>query len=200
MTIKVLAPQFVYSSPKVQLMQDFGLEMTVIGRSNSGKSSLINALTQKKDLAKTSKTPGRTRHAVVYRFQLRKVEQEKTVTLVDLPGFGYANMSKTEAAACEKLIFDYLEERPQLKLICLLLDIRRKPDARERYIVQNAVSRGIKLIFVMTKCDKLSLSQRKPMQGKTAKELGLPVGQVMLHSQDIPEQTEKIMRIVWDVF
>src|SRR6201999_2680674 len=95
---KAIESEFIYSAPKLSLMRDLGPEVAFIGRSNAGKSSLINAICDK-DLARTSKTPGRTRHAVAYRLAMHD-DEEKSLTLIDLPGFGFALMSKTEAAEC----------------------------------------------------------------------------------------------------
>lgn len=164
------------------MMKDLSGEVAFIGRSNVGKSSLINALCHKKDLARTSKTPGRTRHAVVYELVLAQEEIQKKVTLVDLPGFGFASMSKSEALECEQLIFSYIAERENLRQLFLLLDIRREPDEREKHIVALAQAHQIDLRFVLTKCDKLPNSARKPAVKKIIKELGLSAESVLLHS------------------
>ncbi|MCA9508654.1 MAG: ribosome biogenesis GTP-binding protein YsxC [Myxococcales bacterium] len=182
MEIKVLDSHFLYSVPKLAIMRELGGEIAFIGRSNSGKSSLINAVCQKKDLARTSKLPGRTRHAVVYQMVMSDDTQQKNITLVDLPGFGFASMSKKEAQECEDLIFSYLEKRHSLKQIFLLLDIRRDPDEREKHIVKIAKNRGIDLFFILTKCDKVSLSARKPIVKKLVETLELDSDRVFLHS------------------
>lgn len=180
--IKVLKSQFIYSVPKLSMMRNLTSEVAFVGRSNVGKSSLINALCHKKDLARTSKTPGRTRHAVVYQLVLAQGPEQKNITLVDLPGFGFASMSKTEALECEQLIFSYIENRPQLRQLFLLLDIRREPDERERHIVAIAQRHNIDLRFVLTKCDKIPMSARKPAMGKILRDLALDPESLVLHS------------------
>lgn len=200
MTIKVLDPQFLYSVPDVKLMKNLGDEVVVIGRSNSGKSSLINALCQKKDLAKTSKTPGRTRHAVVYQFGLLDGVGERAIHLVDLPGYGYAKMSKTEAVACEKLIRTYLQKRLPLRLVFLLLDIRRAPEERERAFLKTIKGRGIKVALILTKCDKVSLSQRKPILKNVSEELDLLPEEIFLHSKELPKKTDELRKIIQTIF
>src|SRR5262245_10431414 len=110
--LRSLTSEFLYSAPRVSLMRNLGDEIAFIGRSNAGKSSLINVICEN-DLARTAKTPGRTRHAVAYRLLLEGDEQ-KSIILIDLPGFGFALMSKKEAKECEALIFSYLEKRRQL--------------------------------------------------------------------------------------
>ncbi len=182
MTLKVLKSEFLYSVPKLSQLKDLNPEVAFIGRSNVGKSSLINAICQKKDLARTSKLPGRTRHAVVYDLQLSDDSKTRSFSVVDLPGFGYAAMSKTEALECEELIFSYLSLREPLGLIFLLLDIRRDPDTRERQIVEIAKKRGIDLVFVLTKSDKVPVSGRKPRAKKLIDELQINPSAVMLHS------------------
>lgn len=200
MTIKVLEPQFLYSVPDVKLMKNLGDEVVVIGRSNSGKSSLINAFCQKKDLAKTSKTPGRTRHAVVYKFELFDEPNQKTIHLVDLPGYGYAKMSKTEAQACEKLIKTYLQRRVPLKLVFLLLDIRREPEEREIAFLKTIKERGIEVALILTKCDKISLSQRKPVLKNVAERLNLAPQEIFLHSKEMPKKTDELRKIIKRIF
>jgi GTP-binding protein len=189
LVIKVINPQFIYSVPRLALMRKLNPEIAFIGRSNAGKSSLLNSLCQKKDLARTSKTPGRTRHAVVYGASFLDHEQ-KDLTLVDLPGFGFASMSKTEASECEKLIFSYLQNREELKKIILILDIRRDLDERELKIIEIAHKRDIELVLVLTKADKVPLAKRKPILNKFK---GL---RVLLHSNQIEELTEKIREVL----
>jgi GTP-binding protein len=177
-------------------MRDLSPEVAFIGRSNAGKSTLINAVCQKKGLARTSKTPGRTRHAVVYEVLL-KDDDEKSANFVDLPGFGFALMSKTEAQACEDLIFSYLEKRRKLKLVVLLLDIRRSLDEREQEIVAIAHKRQLSLLLILTKCDKIPLAKRKPVINKIADTLMLNKKSILLHSTDDPAYAEELRQKIF---
>lgn len=190
--IKVLKSEFIYSVPRLALMRNLTPEIALIGRSNAGKSSLLNAICHKKDLARTSKTPGRTRHAVVYGATFLEGEVEKNLTFVDMPGFGFASMSKTEAAECEALIFNYLEKRQNIARVILILDIRRDLDEREHEIIEIAHNRGIDLLLVLTKCDKVVLSKRKPILNKFK---GL---NVVLHSNHDEAFTEKLREILFN--
>ncbi len=176
-------------------MRDLGPETAFIGRSNAGKSSLINALCDK-DLARTSKTPGRTRHAVAYGLTLG-VDEEKKLTFIDLPGFGFALMSKKDAQECEALIFAYLEKRKQLELIVLLLDIRRDPDEREHRIVAMAQARGIDVLLVLTKSDKVAMAKRSPIKKNVARELNLPNEMVQLHSTHDEKTTRALKKAIF---
>jgi GTP-binding protein len=197
--LRSLSSEFIYSAPKLNLMKDFGAELAFIGRSNAGKSSLINAISQK-DLARTSKTPGRTRHAVVYRLTLGDTQTAKTLTLVDLPGFGFALMSKTEAQECETLIFSYLEKRSNLRAIVLLLDIRRDLDEREQRIVALAKARGIEVFLVLTKSDKLPVSKRSPAKKKIAEGLEINVSSIHLHSIHDEKTTRELCKKIFSTF
>lgn len=197
MEIKVLKSEFIYSVPKMSLMRNLQEEVAFVGRSNAGKSSLINAVCNKKDLARTSKTPGRTRHAVFYGVVFSK-RQEKAFTLVDLPGFGFASMSKAEAKDCETLIFSYLRKRAHLRLIVLLLDIRRSPDEREMQIVEIASSRGIDLLVVLTKCDKIALAARKPAVKKMAEDLMVDKKSIVLHSTHDEKFKHDLQQVIFE--
>lgn len=180
--IKISKAEFLYSTPSLSLMRDHGPEVVFLGRSNTGKSSLINALCQKKDLARTSKTPGQTKHAVVYEVFFSSISKVKLGFLVDLPGFGYANMSKKEAKECEKLVFSYLENRPKIDLICLLLDIRRNPDEREEHVFKVAKERMVPVLLILTKSDQIALSKRTPRMQILLQNYLLNKDQVLLHS------------------
>jgi GTP-binding protein len=192
-TVKVLESKFIYSVPKLSLMKELHPEVAFVGRSNVGKSTLINALCNQKNLARSSKTPGRTRHAVVYEMLMSKASREKTISLVDLPGFGFASMSKVEAAECEKLIRSYIEEREPLRQLFVLLDIRREPDEREAQIIRLAQARNIDLLVVLTKSDKISLSARIPTRKRLAAAFGLALESVLLHSTSEHKMTEELL-------
>jgi GTP-binding protein len=124
-------------------------EYAFIGRSNVGKSSLINALVQKKNLAKTSQTPGKTQ--LINHFQI-----DKKWYLVDLPGYGYAKVSKTDREKFEKMIHEYLENRENLMYTFVLVDIRHEPQKLDMEFMNNLGEQGIPFCIVFTKADKLS--------------------------------------------
>ncbi len=124
-------------------------EFCFAGRSNVGKSSLINKLTQKRKLAKTSNTPGKTQ-------QMNYYEIDETIYLVDLPGFGFAKVPKKERTRWGKNIQDYLLNRGTLKLILHLVDARHEPSALDEEFFYWMASKKKPFAVILTKTDKLS--------------------------------------------
>lgn len=127
-------------------------EFAFIGRSNVGKSSLINFLTNSKTLAKTSGTPGKTQ--TINHFLINQ-----SWYLVDLPGYGYASVSKSLRQGFGKMIEEYVLKRENLACLFILLDARLEPQKIDLSFIQWAGSKGIPLCLVFTKCDKLSRSE-----------------------------------------
>jgi GTP-binding protein len=127
-------------------------EIAVAGRSNVGKSTLINRLTGRKRLARTSATPGCTRGLIFYAIGERMV-------LVDLPGYGWARRSVAERAAWKPLVEGYLSKRRVLAGVLVLADIRRGPQDEELQLAEYLDAHDIKRVWVMTKADKLSRAE-----------------------------------------
>ncbi|MEA5402216.1 ribosome biogenesis GTP-binding protein YihA/YsxC [Arcicella sp. DC2W] len=124
-------------------------EYAFIGRSNVGKSSLINTIVQKKGLAKTSQTPGKTQ--LINHFLI-----DQKWYLVDLPGYGYAKISKTERDKFESMIHNYLSNRENLLYTFVLVDIRHEPQKIDMEFINRLGEEGIPFCLVFTKADKLS--------------------------------------------
>ena len=142
--------EFITSAVKRnQYPVDVRPEVAFVGRSNVGKSSIINALTNRRKLAKVSQTPGKTR---LINFFLINDD----LYLVDLPGYGYAKVSKSEKESWGKTIETYLLEREQLKKVVLLVDSRHKPTADDIMMHEWIKHFGYKVIVIATKSDKLS--------------------------------------------
>ncbi len=127
-------------------------EYAFIGRSNVGKSSLINMLTGRKSLAKTSATPGKTQ--LINHFLINKKWY-----LVDLPGYGYAMASKTSKAGWDRMIRDYLTKRKNLMTVFILIDIRLEPQKIDLNFIQWVGEKQIPLVLVFTKSDKIKKQQ-----------------------------------------
>ena len=148
-------------------------EVAVVGRSNVGKSTLINRLTGRRKLARTSATPGRTQELNFFRVTLALGERELQLVLVDLPGFGFARVSKGKREALGRLTVDYLSSRGALCAVCLLNDCRRMPE-RDELAVRNLVSqREKRLLVVLTTADKLNQSERAKHPRAVAEAYGL---------------------------
>jgi len=129
-------------------------EIAIVGRSNSGKSSLLNLLGGRSDLARVSKTPGRTQRIHFF------AERRLGLAVVDLPGYGFAQASKADRKRFTEAIERYLIDRERLRGLVLLLDVRRTPEEDERVLADLARSRGIGLVVVATKVDKLGRAER----------------------------------------
>ena len=128
------------------------VEIAFAGKSNVGKSSLINALMNRKSFARTSATPGKTQTINFYNIN-------DIMYLVDLPGYGYAKVSEKEKIQWGKLIERYLHSSKQLKAVFLLIDIRHDPSANDKMMYEWIVSQGYNPIIIATKLDKLKRSQ-----------------------------------------
>ena len=128
-------------------------EVALAGRSNVGKSSMLNALAGSKNLARTSRTPGRTR-------ALNFFSIGDDLAIVDLPGYGFAKMARTEAARIAAMMSGYLGDSDRLAGLVMLVDARRGPEREELNLATLATDRGVELIAVATKSDKLRRSER----------------------------------------
>ncbi|MDQ6482000.1 ribosome biogenesis GTP-binding protein YihA/YsxC [Dyadobacter sp. LHD-138] len=140
-------------------------EYAFIGRSNVGKSSLINMLTSKKSLAKTSQQPGKTQLINHYFIN-------EQWYLVDLPGYGYAKVSKTEREKWEKMIGDYLHNRSNLVCTFVLIDIRHEALAVDLEFMEQLGQAGIPFHIIFTKADKLKVYQQEEQVKKYKEKLG----------------------------
>ena len=133
------------------LPSDSGSEIAFCGRSNCGKSSVLNALTNNKKLAKTSKTPGRTQAINV--FEIGSSDQFK---IIDLPGYGYAKVSKQMRAVWGQEIETYLTTRQCLKALCIIMDIRHPLKDDDLTLINWCESKNLPMILLLNKSDKLS--------------------------------------------
>ena len=147
-------------------------EIAFAGRSNVGKSSLLNALVKRKAFARVSKTPGRTRELNFFRVN-------DDFMLVDLPGYGYAKISKDRKAAWKPLISSYLHSSPYLRGVVLLLDIRHDPTADDRLMLETLGEIGVPTLIALTKVDKLGVQARAKRIRELCAEAGLDEDQVI---------------------
>lgn len=162
-------------------------EIAFAGRSNVGKSSMINTLLGTKKLVKVGKTPGKTR---LVNFFLVKDE----VMFVDLPGYGFAKVSKEEKKQWGDTIENYFTEREQLTACVLILDIRRDPNDDDLGMLYWLQHYNVKALIALTKCDKLSNNQQASRLAKISKQLNIPKDDFILFSS----LSKKGKDVVWE--
>ncbi len=142
-----------------------GNEVAFAGRSNVGKSSLVNALTNRKTLARTSQTPGRTRQLIFFDL----IYQSNKLRLVDLPGYGYAKAPKKDIQSWTSLTVKYLNGRPSLRTVCLLVDCRRGIGDFDKLIMNKLDKAAVSWILVLTKTDKMNIEEINKIKDKSNK-------------------------------
>ena len=168
-------------------------EVAFVGKSNVGKSSLINCMVNRKSLARTSQNPGKTRTINFYNI-------ENIVHFVDLPGYGYARAAKSEIAKWGKMIEEYLLERNQLKSIILLIDIRHEPSDNDKIMYDWLKHYGYKIIIFTTKSDKLKRSQINKHISIISKSLQLDKEDLLVpFSSETKDGREKLWDIIKNV-
>lgn len=156
-------------------------EVAFAGKSNVGKSSLINALMNRKSYARISATPGKTQTINFY-----NINEE--MYLVDLPGYGYAKVSEKEKAQWGKMIERYLHESAQLKTVFLLIDIRHDPSANDRMMYRWIVEQGYDPVIIATKLDKIKRSQVQKHVKMLKQGLNLVPGTTVIPFSSVTKQ------------
>lgn len=165
MSINFAACSFISSASKPQhFVTDTGKEMAFAGRSNAGKSSVINCLTRQKQLARTSKTPGRTQ--LINFFQIPQADE---IRLVDLPGYGFAKVNMATKMQWHKMIDHYLRHRLSLQGLILIMDCRHPLQPFDLQMLAWAKQASYKLHVLLNKSDKLSRSQASATLAKVRK-------------------------------
>jgi len=177
---------------KTLAQEDTLKEVCVVGRSNVGKSSVINLIANRKNLAKTSSTPGRTRLINVFDFSLKTVElgaelkatQEKILpfALIDLPGYGYAKAAKTLKENWASLIDDYFATSEKIAHVLALVDIRHEPSELDKQMIKYLYAKGLGFTIIATKSDKIKKSQLAKHKQMLAASLGVGVANIIVTS------------------
>lgn len=170
--MKITKSRFITSVANAnKVVVDEKKQIAFVGRSNVGKSSLINMLVNNSKLCKTSQTPGRTR--LINYFLINDA-----FYFVDLPGYGFAQASKKDVFGWQGLIEPYLKNNAMLKCVCVLVDVRHNPTEQDKQMINYLFYYQIPFIIVATKCDKLSKTKVKPALNKIAGELKVGVQNV----------------------
>ncbi|TNE69990.1 YihA family ribosome biogenesis GTP-binding protein [bacterium] len=190
--MEIKQANFVKSAPSLEHCPTDGLpEVCFAGRSNVGKSSLINALTNRKKLAKTSNTPGKTRELNYYLIN-------DTFYIVDLPGYGFAKVSKAEKKIWGEHMQAYLLKRETLNMVFVIIDARHEPSALDKDFVFWLAEHGIAFSCVLSKMDKLSKNQQQSSVARLKRilrgmNIEVPITAISSETRDgIPELTTLI--------
>jgi len=196
--IEIVDAKFITSAPNVNAAPESDIqdEVVFMARSNVGKSSLLNALTNHKGLAKVSSTPGKTR--LINYFDItfidRDTSEKKVAKFVDLPGFGYARVSKSIKNDWEKNLTDYIAQREQIKLFIHLIDCRHPHldiDTSVSQFLFDNVREGQFVLQIFTKIDKLNQKE----QNKLRREFP----DALMVSSSKKRGTKKIIQIIYDI-
>lgn len=174
---------------KQNLLRDGVPEFAFVGRSNVGKSSLINNLTNSKGLAKTSATPGKTK-------MINYFDINDKFRFVDLPGYGFAKVGKSHLDVWSGLIGEYLISSESLETIFLLLDIRHLPTQQDKQMVNFLIYNSLPFMIIVTKADKLAKSKVANSVKAIAKELNLREEAFLVSSSENSLGKEKILNYI----
>ncbi len=164
-------------------------QFAFVGRSNVGKSSLLNALCNRKNLAKTSSTPGRTR--LINTFLIND-----EFYFIDLPGYGYAKASKTEQIGWKSLIGGYLEKSENLKLVFVLVDSRHEPTEKDLQMLEYLYYYQMPFKIVATKIDKLNRSEQQKSKLMLSSCLGVGVDDIIFVSAEKKQNIDKVLDLI----
>ena len=174
-------------------------EIVFVGRSNVGKSSLINSLTRRKSLARTSGTPGKTQTINFFRVELTANPLPLTTYhfyLVDLPGYGYAKTSKTNRKLWAKFIDEYLSSRRDIKFVCQLIDIRHPPLESDLKSFASLVEKNLPVLIVATKSDKIGKTERQKHLDAIQTALNVDAESVLPYSSAKNEGRSELLDVI----
>lgn len=204
--LRVLEASYLRSGPDdAALGAPLGPEVAFMGRSNVGKSSLLNALLGTA-LARVSRTPGRTRLVNLFSVEVGRVArtsglvgEKRRVVLADLPGYGFAKLSKTEHDKLEQVISAYLSERRALAMVVHLFDSRHRVSREDGEVHRELQQLDVPRIFVATKVDKLRSAERGAVASRLARELSVDRGAVVPFSCETGQGKDALWSRIWGV-
>ena len=183
----------IMATRRSQYPTDLKNEFLLVGRSNVGKSSFINTLLGRKNLARTSSHPGKTQTLNFY-------EVNKEFYLIDVPGYGYAEVSKKRREKFGKMIEEYLETRKQLKRVFMIVDFRHKPTEDDVLMYNFLKYYNLPVTIVATKADKIGASKKDKCKKQITDTLDLVVGDdLVIFSSVTKEGKDKVMKTIEDL-
>jgi GTP-binding protein len=195
MALQVVSTQFLKTAtrPAEWPRGDFP-EIAFVGRSNVGKSSMLNALSRARKLARVSATPGRTRALQFFevRYRPSPAARPRPVRFCDLPGYGYAKVSRDERAKWTAMIDDYLREREPLRAVVLIVDARHEPMESDRDALRFLTGAGRVVVVAATKIDKLARTRRGRALEVVERAMSLPKGSAVPFSAEEGTGTEAL--------
>jgi GTP-binding protein len=191
--VKILGAEMIAAAARAEQFPVCDLpEVAFLGRSNVGKSSLLNRLAQRRKLARTSSTPGKTR--LIHWYAVRLPERE--LRFVDLPGYGYARVSKAERVRWRVLVESYLADRATLRGAILLHDARRDPTDDEELLIEWLRQRDVPVVLAITKVDKLGRMQRDKRVAAIRRDVDLPSERIVATSAEKGTGIEDLWRLI----
>ena len=192
--IKIIKSEYITSAvSKKTCPEEILPEIVFVGRSNVGKSSLINSLTNRKSLARTSGTPGKTQTINFFKITLN---DRREFYLVDLPGYGYAKTSKTNRALWAKFIEEYLSSGRDIKFVCQLIDIRHEPQESDLKSFASLIEKNLPVLIVATKSDKIGKTQRQKHLNAIQKALGVDAESILPYSSVKNEGRSELLDVI----
>ena len=195
--IKIIKGEYVTSAvSKKTCPEELLPEIVFVGRSNVGKSSLINSLTNRKSLARTSGTPGKTQTINFFRVELKTIDAQREFYLVDLPGYGYAKTSKTNRKLWAKFIDEYLSSRRNIKFVCQLIDMRHPPQESDLKSFTSLVEKNLPVLVVATKADKIGKTQRQKHLDVIKNSLEIDAESILPYSSTKNEGRSELLDVI----
>ncbi len=196
--IRVIDAQFLTTATAPEHFPAVGPpEVAMIGRSNVGKSSMINTLTSRRKLVRVSNTPGRTRHLNFFDVVLAQGERRERVRFCDLPGYGFAKVSKSERESWKEMIGTYLEQRAPLVAAVTIIDAEVGPTEDDVLTQAYLEQLPPRKIVVATKLDRLPKAKRKPALAAVAKKLGVAPDAVVGFSAKEGWGVDEVWGVLW---
>lgn len=193
--ISIVSARFIKSATVPKDFPKLALpEFAFFGRSNAGKSSLINMLLNRKQLVKTGSRPGMTQ--TINFFVVNEQTAKNSFVLADLPGYGFAKVRKNKIAEFELMLYNYCKERKNIAVIFLLMDIRRPPQSLENDIALFFTENAIPFKIVATKADKLSKTEQQKSRKALAQAFALPAEEIIISSTLKKQGREALLGII----